>query len=243
MDSRGVPLSVTVADRIRKAIEDGEYPPGSRLPAEPALADQQKVSRPTLRESLRMLEREGRVVRRQRVGTVVTGRPAVRNSLQRNYGIQEMIANSGREYGVEDAELRFTKADQKTATALGIEAGAQVVVLERTMTAADWPVIVTIDYVDYDIIKGAKSPLPPDVAWYQWFHEQCGIEVNYGVASISVCAATEPIAGRLNLSTGSPLFRIEQIDYTPADRPVLYAIELHAPDAFDITVLRSGPFE
>ena len=75
-------LSFVVAERIRRAIQDGEYLPGSRLPPEPELAEMVQVSRPTLRESLRLLESEGLVIRRQRTGTVVTGArwPATRLS-------------------------------------------------------------------------------------------------------------------------------------------------------------------
>ena len=59
---------------------------------------------------------------------------------------------------------------------------------------------------------------------------------------MSATAASGELAKRLDLSDDAPLFRIEQVDYTSADEPVLFAIELHAPDAFDITVVRSGPY-
>ncbi len=56
-----------IADQLRHLIERGEYPVGSRLPTERALADMLDVSRPTVREALIVLEVEGRV--RIRVGS------------------------------------------------------------------------------------------------------------------------------------------------------------------------------
>ena len=56
-----------VADQLRSLIDSGEYAVGSRLPTERDLADQLKVSRPTVREALIALEVEGRV--RIRVGS------------------------------------------------------------------------------------------------------------------------------------------------------------------------------
>lgn len=56
-----------VADQLRALIDSGEYPVGSRLPTERDLAEQLKVSRPTVREALIALEVEGRV--RIRVGS------------------------------------------------------------------------------------------------------------------------------------------------------------------------------
>jgi DNA-binding GntR family transcriptional regulator len=232
-----------VADRIRSAIENGDYPPGSQLPPEPDLAEQQRVSRPTLRESLRLLESEGLVVRRPRVGTVVTGRPVARNALQRNYGIQEMLADSGRDYGVRDAEIKFADAPAEVATALGISVGAPTGVLERTIISGGRPVMLSVDHVAYSIIERARSSLGPKVAWYDWLHGSCDIDVSYGVASVSAVSAGPDALARLELPDGSPLFRVEQVDYTSADVPVLYSVELHAPDAFDITVVRSGPYD
>jgi DNA-binding FadR family transcriptional regulator len=56
-----------VADQLRALIDSGEYGVGSRLPTERDLAEQLKVSRPTVREALIALEVEGRV--RIRVGS------------------------------------------------------------------------------------------------------------------------------------------------------------------------------
>lgn len=56
-----------VADQLRSLIDRGEYAVGSRLPTERELAEQLRVSRPTVREALIALEVEGRV--RIRVGS------------------------------------------------------------------------------------------------------------------------------------------------------------------------------
>ncbi|MBI5716396.1 MAG: FadR family transcriptional regulator [Burkholderiales bacterium] len=50
-----------IADQIRAGIHAGEYPAGSRLPAERDLAQQLGVSRPSVREALIALEVEGLV--------------------------------------------------------------------------------------------------------------------------------------------------------------------------------------
>ena len=50
-----------VARQLRYQITNGELVPGDRLPMEPALLKQLGISRPTLREALRILESEGLV--------------------------------------------------------------------------------------------------------------------------------------------------------------------------------------
>lgn len=67
------PLSLVIlaANSIRKKILSGEYAPDERL-IEERLTDELEISRPPLREALRLLENEGLVITRPRRGTFVT---------------------------------------------------------------------------------------------------------------------------------------------------------------------------
>ncbi|HOQ99689.1 MAG TPA: fatty acid metabolism transcriptional regulator FadR [Anaerolineae bacterium] len=62
------------------AILDGTYPPGSTLPGERALATQLGVTRPTLREALQRLERDGWL-------TIAQGKPTQVNDYWRAGGL------------------------------------------------------------------------------------------------------------------------------------------------------------
>ncbi|MCP8900849.1 FadR/GntR family transcriptional regulator [Gilvimarinus xylanilyticus] len=57
--SSGGRLYQRVAEQLAKVIAEGEYPPGSRLPAERKLAERFEVSRPTIREAIIALELAG----------------------------------------------------------------------------------------------------------------------------------------------------------------------------------------
>jgi DNA-binding FadR family transcriptional regulator len=68
-EEEGLPLETVeprrlyrqIADQLRQLMDQGEYPVGSRLPAERELAERMGVSRPTVREALIALEVEGRL--------------------------------------------------------------------------------------------------------------------------------------------------------------------------------------
>jgi len=60
-----------IADQLMRMIGSGDYPPGSRLPAERDLAAQLGVSRPSVREALIALEVEGAVEVRGGAGVFV----------------------------------------------------------------------------------------------------------------------------------------------------------------------------
>jgi len=64
-----------VATLIADAIRDGQYLPGGRLPSERDLAEDYKVSRPTVREAMIALEIRGLVEVRHGSGVYVTDTP------------------------------------------------------------------------------------------------------------------------------------------------------------------------
>ena len=66
-----------VADSIRKQIQSGAMPPGSRLPSEKLLAQQLGVSRPTVREAMIALEIAGLVEIRTGSGSYVRQRDTI----------------------------------------------------------------------------------------------------------------------------------------------------------------------
>jgi DNA-binding FadR family transcriptional regulator len=67
-----------VLTQIRKLIENGHFPPGSRLPPERALAAQLGVGRPSLREAIKALNVLEELESRRGAGTFVKARIARR---------------------------------------------------------------------------------------------------------------------------------------------------------------------
>lgn len=65
-----LPAYRRIAEAVTAAIEGGEYPPGTLLPSEQALADRFGVTRPTVRQGLAELRATG-------VITVVNGKGAI----------------------------------------------------------------------------------------------------------------------------------------------------------------------
>lgn len=85
-------LSEQVADKLAGAIARGDYPVGTRLPSERHLAEQLSVGRPTLREALLVLQREGLVDIRTGSGVyVIERRPKRARALEEGIGMLELI--------------------------------------------------------------------------------------------------------------------------------------------------------
>jgi DNA-binding FadR family transcriptional regulator len=82
---RAAPVFVQVARHLIRAIEDGRFPVGTRLPTEQQLAAQFDVSRASVREALSCLQFEGYVTPRQGSRTMITS-TVPRSALQHRPG-------------------------------------------------------------------------------------------------------------------------------------------------------------
>jgi GntR family transcriptional regulator len=78
----GVPLATQIADRLREAILQGDYPIGSTFPPVRTLAEVTSVNPNTVQRALWILEEEGLLVTRTTVGRFVTEDEAVIRAAQ-----------------------------------------------------------------------------------------------------------------------------------------------------------------
>jgi GntR family transcriptional regulator len=232
-------LPAVVADELRHRLAGGELAPGERLPSEPDLATSLGVSRPTLREALRLLAAEGWLRRRHGSGTFVADRTPVPNSLDVNFGVTDLIAAAGRKPGTASLSRRSEPASDDVADALGLEGGAVVDVLERVRLADGEAVVHSVDHLPAGLIEAFRLARLRG-SLYELLASQ-GFAVVRGEATIAAVAAPAAVARALRLRRGSPVLRLDQVDTDAEGRPVVYSVEHHRPDAFEVRMVRRGP--
>jgi DNA-binding GntR family transcriptional regulator len=74
LDRPDVPKHVQLADWIRARIDDGTYPPQSRIPSEVTFVQETGFARDTVRKAIQLLIDEGRLYIVRGLGTFVTPR-------------------------------------------------------------------------------------------------------------------------------------------------------------------------
>ena len=118
-------LYLQIADQIRSMITVGEFPPGSRLPAERELAKRFGVSRPSMREALIALEVEGYVDVRPGSGILVT----TPNGEAPGYVVLQKITNE------DDSTMIAGSIETHVVPGLGIVYTASVQSIPQYQTA------------------------------------------------------------------------------------------------------------
>lgn len=145
-------LPDVVRAELRRLIIGGEFPPGSRLPNEDALCARFTVSRITLREAVRGLIEDGYVTRRQGAGTFVNEGPVLRNSLDTNFSYTDYLESIDVRATKHLIEARPAKAPDDVAADLGLEPGANIVVIRRVRSADGKPAVYSIDSLPADLV-------------------------------------------------------------------------------------------
>lgn len=130
------PLTGRIVARIAKLIETEQLVTGERLPAERDLARLLGVSRPALREAVKILEAHGRLVVRHGQGVFVGSPPrdTVRDrlvnlevSLAELYAMREVLEEPAAEWAANNATPEDLDALAATLQAVEEEARAEVV--------------------------------------------------------------------------------------------------------------------
>lgn len=233
-------LSDVVRSELRRAIIEGEFPQGSKLPNEEQLRERFAVSRITLREAVRGLIEDGYVVRRQGSGTYVTRGPALRNSLDSNFSYTEYLESTGIRTSKEILDARLILADDELAGELDVESATEVVEIRRVRIADRRPAIFSIDCLPADIVNHRTDVRAFRGSLYRLLDER-GRAVDHARTIITPVLADDELAGILEVPVGEPLQHLRQVDYDTRGRPVMRSLEWHVPSVIELRVYRRGP--
>lgn len=237
-----------IAEEVKRAIEDGIYKPAQQLPSEAELARKFGVSRTTLRQGITLLEQEGIITRRHGLGTFIASKGSIlRNNINSNFGVTDLIEASGWHPGTRNLRGREEIADAHTLELLALPPGSKVIIVDRTRTADDRPVVFTTDilpkslFVEYGIDPAkAVDFVKSNESLYRTL-ENIGVIIHHGVAELRPMLVTREFATELEVAEGELLLHIEQVDYTSQGEAVLLSHEYHVANAFSVSVYRKGP--
>jgi GntR family histidine utilization transcriptional repressor len=104
---------------LAKPILSGEWPPGTRIPAEESLTKRFRTSRVTVGKALQSLAKDGFVERKRKLGTVVMDRAQERPVFE-IWDVADLVAQSGGTYSYRLLECVKLKQDSERRELLGV---------------------------------------------------------------------------------------------------------------------------
>ncbi len=225
--------------KLIEEMRSGRFAQCKRLPRETVLSEQYGISRTHLRDILAQLEREGFITRRHGVGTVINRHVLqVRNRMDIEAEFLEIIRNNGYDPAVSQVTIHEECADDTVASKLQIPAGAEVIRLCRVCTADGRPALYCEDVVDKGrVLKPYMgADLGNSIFWF--LQEFCDVDAYMDLTNLSAVLADEKLAAILDVSPGTPLLYMDEVDYDIDGNVVFYSSQYFVNEMFEHTVLR-----
>jgi GntR family transcriptional regulator len=252
------PLYIQVSDALRQLVQSGHYAPGERLPSEIELSQRLGISRPTLREAMRMLEEEGIIVRRHGVGTfLAASRPVIEGGLEVLESIDRMAERRGLHTQMVEStvverpatarELQgLAMADASPLDAVGTGSAALapigVTVVTRVITAGNERVAYLTDVSPQAYLREAELAPAGDENFrgsvLDLFLHRGWPALAYSRTDLVAEAADAELARRLHVQRGAPLLRLDAQLYAQDGRVVDYSTSYFVPGYFRLHVVR-----
>ncbi|WP_350345017.1 GntR family transcriptional regulator [Proteinivorax tanatarense] len=237
-DSR--PLYLLVKDRLLEMIKKGTYKVDSKLPSEFELSKLFGVSRPTLREALRVLEEEGILIRKHGIGTFVnSNKSTIRSGIEKlnsvTYDIESLNYTAGTKL------IDFTvnnNPSEKIKSKLNLNSQEQIVQIERVRTADGEPVVYCVDSLKFHSQFDIKDFKGIDDSLLDLLYKKYSLEISYAVTDIIPVISDELLSKHLGKIKKDPVLLLEQVHFTKQNVPILYSENYFKSDRFKFQVVR-----
>jgi GntR family transcriptional regulator len=224
-----------LAAGLRARILQGEWVPGTALPAEATLAREQGVALGTLRQALALLVADGLLERRHGRGTFVRaglGGASMLRFFRFRHGEELHAAPQSR-----ILQRQVTLASSETAEALGLPAGASVLALQRLRSLDGRPCLleqITLPLPLFEPLARSDTTAWDDLL-YPMVQRVCGVTIHRAEDQLSFGLLTPEQAGLLQLDAGHPCVQVQRHAFDLAGRCVELRSTLGDAFAFQYT--------
>ncbi|KQZ42715.1 MULTISPECIES: GntR family transcriptional regulator [Ensifer] len=232
-------LAVQLRDRIADLIKDKGLRPGDRLPTEAQLTQRFKISRPALREALKLLEQDDVINVEHGRGRFVSALSAVQ--VDRPITVFESVTDMARHYGYRTVNKVLSISEEApdacVAESLRLGPTDRVIRIERIRLHEDEPILYCIDYMPRSLIEGRLY----DIDWsgsLMQLMEEYGNRPRMSAASVSAVMLPDDIVERHGLKDFGPALLITETCFNAAGAPVNYAIDYHRGSHFSFSLVR-----
>lgn len=199
-----------LAASLRARITQGEWVPGTALPAEAALAKEHGVALGTLRQALALLVAQGLLERQHGRGTFVRAGLGGASML-RFFRFSQGEGQSGTPQS-KILKRKVQLASAAAADALGLPAGASVLQLQRLRSLNGAPCLleqIALPLPTFEALAQSDTAAWDDLL-YPMVQRVCGVTIHRAEDALSFGLLDAKQAALLRLDAGHPCVRVER---------------------------------
>ncbi len=229
-----IPLYLQLADRLARAIQDGTYAEGKRIPSEPELMDRYGVSRVTVRLAMRQLFQEGRIIRKQGMGTFVRQK-VISQEMDEIFGLYPSFLRRGLNPTIKILSYEFLNPDFEIRKHLELGAEDQVLRMIRQFVLGKSVLLAGQIHIPRSIAEHWSQKEAAHTNSFRLIEGNAGIAIQTSEVKITAAIAHPPLTHWLGVARGSPLLQVRRLAYTVEKRPVEYTVFSFRADSYEIS--------
>lgn len=205
------PKYYQLANILRKQIEEGMYQEQDAIPSERELELQYKLSRPTIRQAIELLVRQGYLYRIQGKGTFVSP-PKLQKGMLELTSFSEDMRSRGLKPGQRILDFGEVWPNKKVARQLGIaDENQKVLRIKRLRFGDEEPIGIQDSYLSLPEGKTiTQEEITEKGSIYVILQEEFGIYPTEADETLEVTLASPEEANLLHIPEGSPLLLNER---------------------------------
>jgi len=204
--------------------------PGQALPPERALAESFTTSRTTIRQALRELTIEGRLVRMHGRGTFAAlpkmAQPLQLTSYTEDMRRQGLVSRS------QLLSVGQVSADEELAWRLAIRPRARVLRIERLRMAGEEPMAIETTHLDAARFPGLAKRLGNSESLYALLASEYDVHLAEAEETIETVPAPPKEAQLLDTTVGYPMLLLSRHSRDTSGRPVEFALSFYRGDRY-----------
>lgn len=240
--SAGLPRYLQIAEALRSRIRQGVWTARTRIPSEHALCAEFRVSRPTVRQALDVLLREGFITREHGRGTFVSPLGALPQKFRVIGSVEDMLA-LGEETWFKPLAREVVPAPAAIAHALQLAPGAPVVRVTGVRCAEATPFQHVTAYLPEAIGRVILDEDLTKTSVIGTVERKLGIAVKYLEQVVDVALAPRAVADLVGVPRRTPLLNFRRTYFTHGGEPVEHAVTYHIGPRYPykLVLLRTEP--
>lgn len=234
--NNAIPKYFQLASILKSQIEAGEWKPRQSIPSERQLELQYKVSRPTVRQAIEYLEKQGYIYREHGRGTFVSPQKLQKKMLELTSFSEDLLRK-----GIQPSQIirsiGYVVPPESILKRLELPPESSVLRIERIRLGNDVPIGLQISYVvlgDDQLID--EDDLKQYGSLYRVLEEKLNIIPTEADETLEVTLATPEEATLLQVKTGSPLLLNERLTYDQNRKPVEFVKILYRGDRYQYVI-------
>jgi len=228
-----IPLHKQAENQLRELIKHPDFKDGKLFPKEVDLAKRWGISRNTLRQAIAVLVNEKLLERKKGSGTIVS-QNRITTNLNNWMSFTHEMEDLGLEFKNLSLHAEMVPANAKVAKHLQINEGDEVLLLQRTRSIDDSPMVYFESYfhprIGLSVDENFEIPL------YEILGDKYNVVPVYSQEKLKAIAASKRIAGLLKIEKDQPVLERKREVLDTARKPIEYNICYYRNDWFTYTI-------